>query len=311
MILFVLKQKELDLAVAESKAAAGWNWWERKEQSVDGTILLQTRARPKHLGLTRFAVKVIASCAPGNLHATLASIPWNRLVRNSYRVQLTKQVSSKENERQLATIIWRSLKKPVVDLENPKSTIDIVVTSKAVHIGIRVWENTEDFESRRAHLRPELHPSSMHPAMARALVNISCAQSVHDPFCGSGGILIESGLAHKKTSGADIEPSMMAMAKRNCAAYGLHPNLRIADATQWVPRVGAVICDLPYGKSTKPVELNNLIEAFLTRAGQSTKRAVIGLPQPAAFPKTWKVKAHLTSYVHKSMTKHFYVLEHE
>jgi tRNA (guanine10-N2)-dimethyltransferase len=304
-LLFILNQRYPALAVAEAKAAAyGWEWWEHKEREAEGTLLLQTRKVPHSLALTRFASKIVAQCAPGNLKTTLSALKWKL---QSYKVVLTKQIQSKEQERELAHIIWKSMKHPRVDLEHPKTIIDIVITSKTVYIGTRIWENAERFEDRRAHLRPEMHPSSMHPALARALVNITCAKTVHDPLCGSGGIVIEGALAHKKMSGADIDPAMIARARKNCAAYKLHPDLRVADATAWMPRVQAMIADLPYGKNTSPKALLPLLEAILYRAEQSTSRAVIGLPHELPMP--WKLRAHFSVYVHKSMTKHFYLVE--
>jgi tRNA (guanine10-N2)-dimethyltransferase len=305
MMLFILNQRYGDVAVAEAKAAAyGWQWWTHKEQPIDSTLLLKTRKKPVHLALTRRAIKVVAQCAPGNLKTTLSALRWKL---PSYKVILTKQVESKEQERTLAQVIWDSMKNPCVNLEHPHTIIDIVITSKTAYIGTRIWENTEMFEDRRAHLRPEMHPSSMHPALARALVNIVCAKSMHDPFCGSGGVLIEAGLAHKKISGADIDPDMVTRARKNCAAYKLHPDLRVTDAIMWQPRVQALIADLPYGRNTTPQALAPLLEAFLHRAKQSTTRAIIGVPHEMPMP--WKVRAHFSIYVHKSMTKHFYVVE--
>ena len=66
---------------------------------------------------------------------------------------------------------------------------------------------------------------------------------------------------------------------------------------------------MPYGKNTKPVALQQLLDAFLIRAAQSTRKIVLGLPQQTSFFEPWVVRSYLTSYVHKSMTKHFYVLE--
>jgi tRNA (guanine10-N2)-dimethyltransferase len=310
-LLFVLKQNEPELASAEAKAAVyGWGWWEHKEQAANGLLLIDGKARSfSHLALTKRIIKVKHSCAPGNLRASLASLSWKDLSGKSYKVVLTHLSASKESERELANIIWRSQQNPVVDVKNPDMTIDIVIAPNSAYIGTRIWENTEEFESRRAHKRPEMHPTSLHPALARALVSIGCATTMHDAFCGSGGILIEAGLAHKKVSGGDIDTDMIARARRNCAAYGVHPELRVADATQWIPRVQAIVSDLPYGRNTTPIALQPLLEAFLHRAAQSTSRAVLGLPSAMPFPKEWKVRAHFTSYVHKSMTKHFYVVE--
>ena len=306
-LLFLLKQKDLDIAVAEAKAAAlDWGWWENKTQAIDGTLLLETRKKIEYVALSRFATKVLGSGPAGNLRTMLGAIKWPS---GSYKVVLTKQVPCAFTEGELASVIWHSMKTPKVDLEKPDNIFDIVVTSKAAYAGVRAWTNEEDFESRRAHLKPVMHPSSMHPGIARALVNMACADSIHDAFCGTGGMLIEAGTAHKRISGADIDPIMIANCRKNCAAYGLRPELRIADAISWVPRVQAVIGDLPYGRNTRPVALKPLYDAFLLRASQSTSRAVVGLPCELPPPSGWKVRAHVSSYVHKSMTKHFYVLE--
>jgi tRNA (guanine10-N2)-dimethyltransferase len=316
-LLFILNQKEPELAVAEAKAVAyGWRWWEHKETPAAGTLLLPRqrvrldRIKRSSPGLSHRVIKVIAVCAPGNLRTTLSALPWPRLLkRQSYRVRLTSSDRT-YSERALANII-AAAHKGVVDLEHPKTIVDIVITPEQAYVGLRVWENSEDFQARRAHLLPATHPSMMHPAMARALANISCARTIHDPFCGAGGLLLEAGLAGRQVSGADVSPEMIVRTRRNCAEYGLRPALRVADATDWLPRTQSMVTDLPYGKSTRPVALSHLYEAFLTRAARSTRRAVVGLPTALPAPHGWAVRAHLTSYVHKSMTKHFYVLERD
>jgi len=311
MMLFVLKKHWQDLAIAECKATALNKWWKDKTAAIDGTLLLASRKKVKKLALTRFVVKVLAQCNAKHIQETLAAIPLTALQGKSYRVVRTIASSTTElpSERELASIVWSRLQNPNVNLKNPQVTLDIVVVKDKAYIGIRTWESLEKFEDRRAHLRPELHPSSLHPTLARALVNITCAKSIHDPCCGSGGILIEAGLAGIRTSGADIDPGMVLRARRNCQSYGLHPDVRIADATQWLPRCGAIITDLPYGKSTRPQDLAPLCEAILLRASTATRKAIIGAPHELHF-SGWIVRAKFSIYVHKSMTRHFWVLEH-
>jgi tRNA (guanine10-N2)-dimethyltransferase len=311
MMLFVLNERYLDLAAAEAKAAScGWGWWERKEMPVDSTLLLDGKKTPQHLGLTRRVLRVLATTAVGNLKTTLSSVAWNSIIgKKSYKLVLTKEAPSNITLGELTGVIWRSLTTPNVDVESPGVTVEIVITSVTTYIGIVAWENTEDFEARRAHLLPASHPSMTHPAIARAMLNLSCAASIHDPFCGSGGFLIEGGLAHKRMSGSDISAEMLARAKTNCAHCKLHPPLRIADAVQWLPRVQAIVTDLPYGRSTRPVDIQPLLHAFLVRAAQSTKRVVVGLPCQVTAQQGWKARAHMELYIHKSLTKHLYVLE--
>jgi len=318
-LLYLLNKKESELALIEAKASVRKEFWTSTTQEDDGAAYFPDVRGSKirdstlisHLGLTHRIIRVLATCAPGNIKTTLSALPMTRHLKGkTYRVCLTKMGDNVQfTEGELANIIWHAQKEPRVDLDHPGAIVDIVIASAHAYIGLRVWENTDDFQARRAHLLPSSHPSATHPAIARALVNIAGGKRVHDPFCGSGGFLIEGGLAGKRMSGADIEHDMIVRARQNCAAFKIKPELRVADATMWLPRCQGLVADLPYGKSTRPVALNNLVEAFLYRAAQSTSRVVLGAPHELRFPKDWVVRAHATSYVHKSMTKHFYVLE--
>ncbi|MGC8609676.1 MAG: TIGR01177 family methyltransferase, partial [Thermoplasmata archaeon] len=57
--------------------------------------------------------------------------------------------------------------------------------------------DTAGFESRKAPLRPYFSPVSMHPKYARFLVNsahVREGETILDPFCGTGGVLIEAAM---------------------------------------------------------------------------------------------------------------------
>lgn len=328
-ILFDLNGKELDLAVAEAKAFAyGWKWWSHKEEA-DGQLLFLSRGRVRvhkfskaKLGLTHRIIKVLATCSPKekDIEKAILSIPWKlHIKKKTYRVSLSGKLSEKVSgvakdsgmsERDVAKMLW-PLAGQNVNLSKPQVIIDVIIGQKKVYIGLRVWTQEESFQGRRAHLLPASHPSMMHPTISRALTQMSCAKKIHDPFCGAGGLLVEASLAGVHVSGADIDADMLKRARKNCSAYGLRPTLRLSDAILWQPRVQAIVTDMPYGKNTRPVALQHLFDAFLIRAGQSTSRAVIGLPCTLNIPKGWVLRAHLSSYVHKSMTKHFLVLEKE
>ena len=93
--------------------------------------------------------------------------------------------------------------------------------------------------------------------------------------------------------------------EKNCSR---NVTLSKADATEHIPRVTAIITDLPYGVSTSPVDLQELTKKFLKRASASTKRVIMGVPRAVQTPG-WNVRLYTTMYVHKVMTRHFYVLE--
>ena len=308
MILILLKQNALQLAAAEAKAAMhGWEFWKDTRELVDGIIAFPNKRKvPQHLGMARRVIKVKQTCPVQELEETIKSMRWT-WITHPYKVALTKK--SGPSEKEVADLIWNAQNNPRVDMTRPKTIVDVVLAGDTAYIGARSWEEHEKFQERTADKLPAPHPSAMAPEMARALVHLGCTNRVHDPFCGAGGFLIEGGLAGLHMSGSDINPDMIARARKNCRGFGLRPQLSVRDATQWVPRVPALVTDLPYGKNTQHVNLVPLLEAFLERARQSTKRVIIGLPMRMPTIRGWKVRWHTTSYVHRGMTRHFHVLE--
>ncbi len=309
-LLFVLKQHLLDLAASEAKAAVyGWGWWRYTRNVHDGTLFFpRSRKTPGELALTRIVTRVIETCRPERLPEVLKEMPWRRILRErTFKTILTRRVPSRVTTRAIATAIARSGVR--VNLLQPDVLVDVIVTRRVAYIGLRAREYQGDFAERRAHLLPAPHPTGMHPATARALLSLVAAKTIHDPFCGAGGILIEAGLAGIRVSGGDIKEEMIRRARQNCSAYGLHPELKVADATAWVPRCQAIVTDLPYGKGTRPVDLNALVTAFLDRASTSTRRVVIGLPRELPPVRSWAVRKHFRERVHRSLTRHFFVLE--
>jgi len=96
----------------------------------------------------------------------------------------------------------------------------------------------------------------MSPKLARCMVNLSRVkegQLLLDPFCGTGGILIEAGLIGAKLIGSDINWKM-----KNGTAINLdHCNLNDYEVyhldvreLKLFEKVDAVVTDPPYGIST-------------------------------------------------------------
>ena len=109
------------------------------------------------------------------------------------------------------------------------------------------------FEMRNPMRRPFFHPGVMMPRMARALVNLSLVapgERTFDPFCGTGGILLEAREIGVRILGSDFDPAMVAGYRQNLPGA----EVMIADATAVPIRDGtldAVVTDLPYGQSVR------------------------------------------------------------
>ncbi len=205
-----------------------------------------------------------------------------------------------------------------VNLRNP----DIQVTCKKIsndyYAGIYISRERK-YSFRRPQHRPFFHPTSMHPKLARALVNlaeVNGKSTILDPFCGTGGILIEAGLMGMNIIGRDIDKKMVAGCKTNLGHYGLIGDLEVSDIHDLTEiRADAIITDPPYGrssyKSTNSVE--GLYKAVIEKSRQILlhgNRLVLTLP--SGYKPDFIGFRSLDSFdirVHKSLTRRIHVLE--
>lgn len=203
-----------------------------------------------------------------------------------------------------------------VKLTNPKTELLFCEIDKSLLCIIDPQKNEEPYEERRAHLRPALHPSSMHPRLCRAFVNLTGIQrgTLFDPMCGSGGILIEAGLRGLDAKGSDISDAMIKLAQTNCMHYGVDADLDKKDVFTLTASHRYIATDLAYGRNT--LTSQDLISRFFIHLETIlSKRAVIGIPaslDERALVKPCK-SLHITScythYLHRSLSKKILVIE--
>ncbi|MGV8162750.1 MAG: DNA methyltransferase [Candidatus Nanoarchaeia archaeon] len=188
----------------------------------------------------------------------------------------------------------------------------VVINADHPVVGLKLWENFEPFEERRAHLRPVLHPTATNPRLARAMINLAGArQEILDPFCGAGGTMLEACEIGLSATGIDIDPLMIKRAELNLKNL---PKIKLheGDALTWNKRAECVITDLPYGKSSKlDGEITELLLKFLDHYVTLTDKSVVCFPEGTIFsaPDPWKIKYDFNTYIHKSLTRRIVVLE--
>lgn len=213
-----------------------------------------------------------------------------------------------------------------VDLERPESTVRVVATTRALHAH-RLLHDVDRgaFEARRSHLRPFAHPTSLHPRLARAVVNLARpARGVLDPFVGTGGLVLEAALMGVPAVAGDADPAMVRGARSNLAhvagdAAG-RVGLYVGDVRALPLRPGAVdavVADPPYGRAAAshggPAE--DLQAALLVGAAELLApgdRLVVvlprGLTEDEAQDAGWGLEEVHGAYVHRSLTRHVTVL---
>jgi len=234
----------------------------------------------------------------------------------------SERIDSQKVVENLASVYTKNRK---VSLKNPDIEIRALITDEHIYVGKMLLKiDREQFERRKAQYRPFFSPISMHPKIARALVNLSQVeheQTLYDPFCGTGGILIEAGLIGVKVIGSDVSEKMIDGTKKNLSFYDIHPEKLftsdIGKITEFIDgTVDVVVTDLPYGKATSTLgeSLHELysrsfenIYKVLTPGG----RAVCGLPSREIVNDAKKFFTIDDTYdipVHRSLTRYFTVL---
>ncbi len=227
-------------------------------------------------------------------------------------------VSGAINKKRVFGIVYENIKRatgkdPKISLDSP-GTRFLFFLQRPFFCGILIDKKNHNFSGRLPHKRPGFAPVSLSPRLALAMVNLSGVTNglIADPFCGTGGIIIEACLAGNRAIGSDIDKKMICLAEKNIAFFGLHNcRLLLKDALEFNIKADAVVTEPPYGKNTKKIR-KDLYKKFITGCSYS-RTLVISLPRKIRITRQmqWKKVAVFKEYIHKSMTKYIYVLERE
>jgi tRNA (guanine10-N2)-dimethyltransferase len=188
---------------------------------------------------------------------------WDIPIEGSFSVRIRrvreygKGIKSSLLERKAGEIIKKKTGARV-DLENPDILVYGVISEKFVLGKLLHKVDRSAYENRRPHLRPFFRPGAMLPRTSRALVNLTRIKKGDrflDPFCGSGGFLIEAGLIGAKVYGCDVDYEAISGCKKNLEYYGIkNYRLEMRDARTLGERYSdffdAIAADLPYGISS-------------------------------------------------------------
>lgn len=201
-----------------------------------------------------------------------------------------------------------------VDLSNPEIQIMIFEDGKKYLAGLQL--NLErDYEMRKAQYRPYFHPTSMHPKLARALVNLARVGEgdiVCDPFCGTGGILIEAGLMGLDICGSDIDSRMVDGCRQNLSEFGLKGEIKVGNALELEGEFDAIVCDPPYGRASfSSIQSKKLTEDFmksLQHKVQNDSYIVLMLPDDYIVESgDFELVNTFDVRMHKSLTRRIWV----
>ncbi len=240
------------------------------ESEIDGYNQILT----KRLGYTHEVHQMIMKSSAESLDDDIPTINWNDYIPENFAVRVKRfksEIDTVATERRAGALILDNCENIKVKLREPNSLIRMVACGNDIYIAIEKYKlNKKHFVETKPHKRPFFYPGSMSPKLARCMVNLSrvtAGQLLLDPFCGTGGILIEAGLIGCKLVGSDIYWKMKNGTAINLDYYGITDyrtfNLDVRELKMY-EKVASVVTDPPYGISTSTgdIEGDNIFMEF-------------------------------------------------
>lgn len=277
------------------------------------------------LALAHGVCEYLGECAP-DIHsfrrvlrdcAIETDRPFSGRVRKVHAGNLT--LVNRCSQREFEELIGTMISGPV-DLKSPKEEYRAILSEDRCYFGRLLFTIDRGlYEKRNPGKRVFFHPGVMMPRMARALVNISCSSPgdlLLDPFCGTGGTLIEAEMLKIDAIGSDCDPLIIDGSRQNVHAG----TLMVADVTSLPLRdasVDAVVTDFPYGQSVsirKEDTMERLyddalgeLRRVLRRGGRAVVVTHKDISEIAA--RHMGIVQRHEQRVHKSLTRKILVLE--
>lgn len=216
-----------------------------------------------------------------------------------------------------------------VDLEDPDTVLYFFLGKDKVYVGKLFHKfDPSQFQQRRNDVRPFNRPISLPQRESRSWINLTGVQKNDkflDPFCGTGGILIEGDVLGCEVHGSDADLEMIEGCRLNLDYFGLDANLKrcaVRNLSEcWEKKFDGIVTDPPYGIASKvggerieDLYRNSLLE--FEKVLKKEKRCVLGAPERLNFESILQNSAtrfqlmnKFREEVHDSLTREIFVLK--
>jgi len=274
----------------------------------------------QRLGMTKRISRIILQTNEDRFSEALKKLNKIKIGKKSFAI---RGIENREtHERKNAILIGEKISKEnEINLDKPDVKILYYSGTKTI-ISISETKSRTAYKKcleRHVKYRPYFSPISIHPRIARSMINLSkCPQNgkIIDPFCGTGGILIEGADIGMQTSGIDISPRMVENTLGNLKHFGFQGEIKEGDVGMLEEEnFNAIVTDPPYGISSSSnkedvgILLSRTMQIFSNNL-KSGQRAVIAISNPELInSKNFDVVHRFEWYIHKSLTRHILVLE--
>jgi tRNA (guanine10-N2)-dimethyltransferase len=274
----------------------------------------------RRLSLSHVIMEYLGECAATReaCAALLRDLSLESKIPFAARVKKMHDTTMQESQLGLERLMGSLISGPV-SLDSPAVEYRAVCAGDRCFIGKVLFRTDRgSYAYRNPMRRSFFHPGVMMPILARALVNLAgtvAGERLFDPFCGTGGVLLEGDLLGLSVLGSDMDPAMLG----GCRANLPDADLMRADATDLPLRdrsVDAIVTDLPYGQSVciRGESIENLYDKSLgemRRVLAPGRKAVVVTHRDIREYALghFRCAGHYEQRVHKSLTRRILVLE--
>lgn len=317
MYILELKRSNHTLAAAEARAVG------EVTETRPGVALVREPQVTRGLAMSHSVSRYLTDAEVGGITEAVESTGYMPSGTFAVRTKVhDESPSSVELERQVGEVFAR--RGGEVDLDSPEEVVRIAVSEGQAYVGTLVCE-TDGFGGREPTEKPFFKPGSMSSQLGRALSNIAGGHNgavLLDPTCGTGGVLVESGLVGGNPVGVDASREMVEGTRRNLGEYltGCTGDVAVGDARLLPFSEGSFDCavtDLPYGRASH-VE-GDSPEALARSVLAELRRVVCDDGRVVAVSDRWlgneakkagfELLGRIEDRVHRSLTRRIVVLE--
>ncbi|MHA1684599.1 MAG: TRM11 family SAM-dependent methyltransferase [Promethearchaeota archaeon] len=194
-----------------------------------------------------------------------------------------------------------------VNLDLPERRISLILTTLqdgtgrvSFTVSFQGWYyKTRGYKIRLAKNRPCYHVGTMNPPLSTLLVNLcetgdTCRPLMFEPFCGTGGLILEALMRGWQVIGMDVSGSNTRGCLENLTYYndgrrcrfhiiqGSVFHLPFRNTPSW--DIDVICTDPPYGRisSLRRRSLEEYLEAVLESSGGAVQKICFALPRDDA-----------------------------
>jgi tRNA (guanine10-N2)-dimethyltransferase len=277
----------------------------------------------ERIAMAHFLSEHLASIRPSELASFFGGLDIPRNMSVAVRVKVAEphkgEYDPVETTKEIGAVLSERVK---IDLDHPDEKYRVMIGDKA-HVGREIAEiDRTQYEKRKNRLLPFSSPISIHPRLARALINLTAKSAgcrILDPFCGTGTLLIEAAMMGMEVFGSDLAEKMVSGSRSNLEKLRLKAQLRQLDVgkiSEFGMKFDAIVTDPPYGRSSstnkEPISelYSRALECFAENLVDGGRVGII-VPDMGSldYENDFKIVKQAAVRAHRSLVRNFVILE--